>query len=251
MNESELVDKIKNKLPTGIVIASVFSLAIGQFNDTIDVANKVYGYVLSTFTDISSNEKLDKIYINASSELLKETFGPAIYIKRSTGDLHIKYYRDKNYLLSAIIENKGIAAFLIFPINGYIPSMHLHAASKGYQSKAFDLYPETLNNYSNIANIGSYYIEEIQGGQFHLLYKSISGSSNYIGKYSDLDYKVLTKFNDTSMMEEDTTLSLQKVRETLKPNFYGYSKIELLQLSQAILSASEFKMLVLKPYTHW
>lgn len=240
---TEQIEKWKSKIPKSVLTASILAIAIGQVNDTLDVLNKSYNLVLSVFTDIPSDKKLSHIYINASANILSETFGSPVYIKKTTESIQVNYYRDSNYLLSAITENNGIVAFLVFPIDGYVPEMQSHTASEGYDDKSFDTYSEVMDSHSNIANIGSYYIEEIRGGQFDLLYKSVVGSSDYLGKYSDTDYKVLIKFNDQLMMEEDLSESLKAVRETLKPNFYGYSKISLSQLEQGILSASEYKML--------
>lgn len=243
MSESEHITRWKSKLPASVITASLLSIAVGQFNDTIDVVNKSYDFVLSTFTDIPSNKKLDNIYINASSDLLVETFGAPVYIKNTIDNIKVNYYRDTNYLISAITENNGISAFLVFPIGDFIPDMRLHTASEGYQGQSFSFYDNVMSSHSNIANIGSYYIEEVRGGKFDLLYKSISGSSDYLGEYSENDYKVLMKFNDKVMMEEDVTKSLKTLRTTLKPNFYGYSKVALSLLEQGILSASEYKML--------
>ena len=243
MSESDHIAKWKSKLPASVITASILSIAVGQFNDTIDVVSKGYSFVLSKFTDIPSNKKLESIYINASSDRLRETFGSPVYIKSSTDNIKINYYRDANYLISAIIENKGISGFLIFPIDGFIPDISLHTAKDGYHGKSFDAYSDVMKSHSNIANIGSYYIEEIKGGQFDLLYKSVSGSSDYLGSYSDHDYKVLMKFNDNVMMEEDISESSKAIRATLQPNFFGYSKVSLSLLEQSILSASEYKML--------
>ena len=246
MAKLDQVEKWKRKLPASIVTISLLSIAIGQFNDTIVVVDTSYKFVLSTFTDIPSNNKLDKLYINASSTLLEETFGAPVYIKTSSDGVKVKYYRDKNYLLSAISENNAIVAFLIFPIDGYVPNMRFHAAKEGYQDQTFSLYAKASNVYSNTANIGSYYIEEVQGGQYDLLYKSISGSSDALEKYSDKNYRILIKFNEKMIMEEDITTSLNDLRHTLKPNFYGYSKVELATIQQGILSNLEYKMLTQK-----
>lgn len=240
---TDQIEKWKSKLPKSVISVSILAIAIGQINDTLDVLDKGTDFILSTFTDVPSNRKLDSIYINASSELLGETFGAPVYIKSTINNIKINYYRDPNYLISAITENDGITAFLVFPIDGYVPNIRLHTAHEGYSGKTFSAYHDVLNSHANIANIGSYYIEDIQGGQFDLLYKSVSGSSDYLGKFSDKDYKVLMKFYDQAMMEEDVSKSLKTLRTTLKPNFFGYSKVELSTLEQAILSASEYKML--------
>ena len=240
---TDQIERWKAKVPKSLLTVSILAIAIGQVNDTLDVLNKSYNYVLSTFTDIPSNNKLKNIYINASAELLNSAFGSPVYIKDTAENLQIKYYRDSKFLLSSITQNNGVVAFLVFPIEGYIPQMQAHAASQGYGNRNFNAFSEMVVSHSNVANIGSYYIEDIQGGEFDLLYKSVLGSSDYLSNFSDNDYKVLIKFNDRTMMEEDVTSSLKTLRETLKPNFYGYSKVELSILEQAILSASEYRML--------
>nr|WP_305809826.1 hypothetical protein [Photobacterium kishitanii] len=92
-NKKEVIDKlinddnsqnnIKHKWAKIIAFFSIVAIAFGGLNDTIDAVDKIYNITLSQFTDIPSHNKLSKIYVRASEELLDDTFGAPSYIKKN------------------------------------------------------------------------------------------------------------------------------------------------------------------------
>lgn len=55
--------------------------------------------------------------------------------------------------------------------------------------------------------------------------------------------QLLATFNDKLMMEEDTSSALIKLRQHIKPNFYGYSAVGLADLAPAILTKLEYELI--------
>lgn len=225
---------------------SIVAIALGQLNDTWDGVLKIVEFGESTFSDGPSHNRLNKIYINASSEVLEETFGAPIFIKdSSTGD-RIKYFKDDNFVLSTITKDNVIVAFLVFPIAGFTPDTTEHAGGSQYLNQTFDKNKDLVESHSNIARVGNYYIEEIIGGKYDMLYSSVGGVSEYLGAVDQDKMKILASFNDKAMMEEDTKDSLSKLRSSFKPNFYGYSSIGIVELEQAIMTFLEFELITQK-----
>lgn len=241
--EQDIIDKIKAKTPNPIVALVALIIAAGQFNDAIDMGSSAWDWTVSNFSDAPSNERLSKIYIRAASGILDETFGSPVYTKLANDDLQIKYYKDSKFILSAITSNDSIDAFLVFPKPGFVPEIKYHAGKGNYLNMTFSTSTSPLESLSNIARSGNYYIEEAQGGRYELLYNSVGGYSEYLSDLTKEQLQLLAKFNDQLMMEENATSSLELLREKIKPNFYGYSAVDLGDLAPAILTKLEYELI--------
>ena len=162
------------------MIGAVCAISIGQFNDTIDMVQKGSEALFSTFSDTPSNNRLSNIYIRASSDVLDETFGAPVYTKYSDGKTAIKYYKDDNFLLSAVTSNGIIDAYLVFPEAGFVPATEEHAGGENYLNEHFSDSTTPVTAISNLARSGNYYIESSDGGRYQLLYTSVGGYSEYL-----------------------------------------------------------------------
>lgn len=245
-NQEEEIVRFKLSWQTVIPWISIVAIALGQLNDTWDGVLKIWEFGQSTMTDQPSRNRLNKIYINASGDILEETFGAPIYIKEAINGNEIRYYRDKHYILSAVKKDGIIAAYLVFPFEGFEADTDEHAGGKNYLKQPFISHPNLVESHSNIASIGNYYIEEITGGKFDMLYSSVGGVSEYLGSINTDKMKLLATYNDKAMMEEDTTSALKNIREKFLPNFYGYSSIGIVELEQAILTHLEYELITNK-----
>lgn len=225
---------------------SLVAIALGQINDTWDGVLKIWEFGQSTMSDEPSRNRLNKIYINADSGILEETLGSPVYTKQlQNGDI-VTYYKDRNFILSAISKDNIIAAFLVFPQEGFTPNTSEHAGGTIYIGMPFDKSTEFVDSYLNVARIGSYYIEEISGGKFDLLYSSVGGVSEYLGQFSPKQSETLTELNSQMLLGEDYQETLKTLRHQFTPNFFGYSSIGTEELEQAILTYLEYELLTNK-----
>lgn len=225
---------------------SVVAIAIGQLNDTWEGVLKIWEFGQSTMTDQPSKNRLNRIYINASSGVLEENLGAPIYTKHAVNGSVITYYKDKRFILSAITQNDIVVAFLVFPRNDFVPNTSEHAGSSNYLEMSFDNAIDLTEAHSNVARMGNYYIEEISGGKFDLLYSSVGGVSEYQGLFSLDNMNTLISYNEKVILEEDTEETLSNLRAKFKPNFYGYTSIGIVELEQAILTYLEYELLTHK-----
>ncbi len=226
-----------------IGLISVISIALGGFNDSFEAVEKMIDFGLSQMTDIPSHKKLDKIYIRSSADILDETFGAPVYIKRSSNDDVIKYYQDDNFILSAISQDDAIAAYLVFPNDGFVPDTIEHAGGNQLFENNFNAIESVNEIRASYARTGNYYIEENNGGEFSFLYSSISGVSEFVSPMSEGSKKLLSEVTDALMMEENVSEKVQSLRLHTKPNFYGYSTLGIGALEDAILSDTEYRLI--------
>ncbi|WP_171309331.1 ETEC_3214 domain-containing protein [Vibrio splendidus] len=242
-DQKDFLEIMREKTPNSILAIIALIIAGGQFNDAIDMGSKGWDLLISNFSDAPSNERLSKVYIRASSGILEETFGSPVYTKMSNGEVQIKYYKDSKFILSAITSNDTIDAFLIFPKPGFVADVNYHAGSATYLETNFVNSTAEQDAISNIARSGNYYIEEAEGGRYELLYSSVGGYSEYLSPLSAQQLKLLADFNDKLMMEENTKDSLTKLRREIRPNFYGYTTVDLESLAPAILTKLEYELI--------
>ncbi|WP_017223452.1 ETEC_3214 domain-containing protein [Moritella dasanensis] len=241
--EYDILGMLKQKTPNSLVSIVVLIIGISQFNDAIDMGGKGWDLFMSNFSDNPSNDRLSKVYVRASSEVLDETFGSPVYKKSSEGDTEIKYYKDGKFILSAIISNGTVDAFLVFPQPGFGANTKEHAGGENYLNDNFSDLTTPMNAMSNVARTGNYYLEEAEGGHYEMLYSSIGGHSEYLAPLSNTQLQQLAEFNDVLMMDEDVTESITVLRAHMKPNFYGYSTVDITALEPAILTRLEYELL--------
>jgi len=246
MSQEEAVleqSPLKKHWGQAIALVSVVAIALGSFNDSTDALEKIYDFSLSQFTDIPSQEKLAKIYVRASADVLDETLGAPVYIKRSTdGDL-IKYFQDQRFILSAVIKDDAIAAYLVFPNDGFAPDTTLSAGGSDLLTTPFNEQEGVSDLRASLSRITTYYIEENTGGEFSNLYSSVSGYSEFDQQLLNTQHQLLETLVDDLTLGDDVTKAAQAVRQSLTPNFYGYSSLGLSALEDAILTKSEYQLI--------
>ncbi len=226
-----------------IALVSLVAIALGSFNDSMDALEKIYDFSLSQFTDIPSQDKLSQIYIRGSSGVLDETFGAPIYIKRSSAGDTIKYYRDDRFILSAVVKDEAIAAYLVFPLAGFAPDTSLSAGGEQLLNRPFSAQENVTDLRASLSRSISYYVEENTDGVFGNLYTSISGFSEFEQELAPQQRTLLTRLVDNLMLGEGIVEAAQDLRENFTPNFYGYNRLSLVDIEDAILTKSEFRLI--------
>ncbi|MEZ9595299.1 ETEC_3214 domain-containing protein [Shewanella sp. 10N.261.52.F9] len=243
MTNNEPATETKGKFARIIALVSLVAIALGGFNDTTDALKKIYDFSLSKFTDIPSQEKLDNIYIRASSDILEQNFGAPVYIKQTYNGELIKYYKDDRFILSVISKGGAISAYLVFPESGFYPDTSASSSGQELLTNSFDQQESVNDIRATISKTITYYIEENTTGEFSNLYSSVSGYSEFNTSLTPEKRATLTVLVDDMLLGEDISEPAIAVRKTLLPNFYGYSTLGLAALEEAILTNSEFRLI--------
>ncbi|WP_420899131.1 ETEC_3214 domain-containing protein [Photobacterium kishitanii] len=253
-NKKEVIDKlinddnsqnnIKHKWAKIIAFFSIVAIAFGGLNDTIDAVDKIYNITLSQFTDIPSHNKLSKIYVRAPEELLDDTFGAPSYIKKTTSGDFIKYYKDKRFILSSVTRDGAIVAFLVFPKNNFIPNTSEHAGGDNLLFTPFSSKESVTDIRVNASRSVSYYIEENPVGEFSNLYSSIAGYSEFLMPLDQEKQKLFYRLSEALVIGDNVSELVVNLRNKVIPNFYGYSIERLNDLESAILTLTEYRLMM-------
>ncbi len=234
---------LKEHWGRALALISIVAIALGSFNDSTDALKKIYDFSLSQFTDVPSQEKLTKIYVRASADVLDEALGAPVYIKRSADGNLIKYFQDKRFFLSAVIKDAAIAAYLVFPEQGFTPDTTLSAGGGDLLTTPFSEQEGVSDLRASLSRSLTYYIEENTQGEFTNLYSSVSGYSEFGRGLNSTQHELLERLVDNLTLGDDATEAAQALRNSLIPNFYGYSSLGLSALEDAILTKSEFNLI--------
>ncbi|NGN96258.1 hypothetical protein G5S52_00885 [Grimontia sp. S25] len=241
--QTRLRDKVRQKWARMIAVVSIVAIALGGLNDTFDAIEKIYNLTLSQFTDIPSHNKLNRIYIRASEGVLEETFGAPVYIKENKSGEQIKYYHDSRFILSVITKNGAIAAFLVFPEDGFIPDTREHSGGELLMERVLSNNEEVIDIRVSYSRSVSYYLEENPTGEYSNLYSSVAGFSEYHEPLDIEKRRLLFELSDAIILEEYIKEKAVALRENVTPNFYGYSTQGLESLEQAILTLTEYRLI--------
>lgn len=243
MSDNQEMEHSQGFVAKVIALASLVAIALGGFNDTSDAIGKIYDFSLSQFTDIPSTNKLEKLYVNASAEILTETLGAPVYLKKtSTGD-QVHYYRDDRFIVSSIIKDNYIAALLIFPESGFEVDTSNSPGGANLLINSFSAIESIINMKSNFSREVVYYIEENEGGKYQYLHAYLSGFSDFNQALQGRAKDELATLVDKTVMGEDVSENVANIRELLKPNFFGYTTLPLEIVEQAILTNSEYQLI--------
>lgn len=226
-----------------IALISLIAIALGSFNDSMDAIEKIYDFSMSQFTDIPSQNKLNHIYVRASSEVLTENLGAPVYIKRSSEGYTIQYFRDSRFILSAVIKDEAIAAYLVFPSYGFLPDTTLSSGGKDLLTTPFSDQDGVSDLRASQSRILTYYIEENTNSEYDNLYTSINGYSEFTEVLTDVQNRDLQKLVNDLTFGNSIIQSVKALRLSLSPNFYGYSSLGLSALEDAILTKSEYQLI--------
>ncbi|WP_407333995.1 ETEC_3214 domain-containing protein [Enterovibrio sp. 27052020O] len=241
--QRNLKDRVREKWAKTIAFVSIIAIALGGLNDTMDAIDKVYNLTLSQFTDIPSHNNLARIYIRASEDVLEETFGAPVYIKKTMAGDVIKYYDDRRFVLSAVTRDGAISAFLVFPKTDYKPNTIEHAGGDGLLETVFSTNESVSDIRVNFSRSVSYYIEENTTGTFSNLYSSVAGYSEFLEPLDEQKQRLLSELSDGLMLGDDITEMVVSLRNAVTPNFYGYSNQGLEVLESAILTLTEYRLI--------
>ena len=242
--EGILNNEVKHKWAKIIAFFSIVAIAFGGLNDTIDAVDKIYNITLSQFTDIPSRNKLSKIYIRASEKLLDDTFGAPVYLKKTSSGDFIKYYKDKRFILSSVTRDGAIVAFLVFPKNKFIPNTSEHAGGEELLLIPLSSKESVIDIRVNASRSVSYYIEENPMGEFSNLYSSIAGYSEFLMPLDQDKQKSFYQLSEALVIGTDVSELVVNLRNNITPNFYGYSIEGLNNLESAILTLTEYRLMM-------
>jgi hypothetical protein len=212
-------------------------IALGNFSEAVMIVESAVDRSISTFTNIPEYQDLSYLRSGISQDYAREIFGTPQVSRNLGQELNAEYYFDRKYLLTLLVKTGEVAGFTVISLQeGFAPAVFgewggnlgefTFAELKGMPGEFVADWTKNTASYLEIVNLG--------GGSLNR--KAFVGWVNYahgssIQGLSDLYQGVLTGENTNALREA--------LRESTKPNFYGWGNVSLADLAASILSPAD------------
>lgn len=222
------------------VTAAATFLALGAWNDSVDLIQSAYSYSVSKFTNTLDYQKLQFVQVGLNKEFIEGTFGPAQLTKTSqlNSEINYIYYLDDKYILTLFYNSQQVKAFTIITVkDDFIPLGLLELDNMATDSTLQQLAP----SFEGIAvdPKESLFVIENQLGKNALFLKKYIGNVQY-GARHFLQPAVLADIENAMLVDESTVLEKTKPLMSAPLNFFGVGQLPVDLIADAVLSPREY-----------
>lgn len=227
----------RQKTVAWVAALSLPVIALGNFSEAVMIVEDTVDRVVSAFTNIPEYDDLSYLRAGISRDYAREIFGTP-QVNRDLGDgLSAEYYFDNKYLLTLLVRSGEVSGFTVISLQ------------EGFSPQAFDDWGGPLGEFTFAALKGlpgdflvdwgknsAVYLETVNLGGNSLNQKAFAGWVNYgagseVAGLADLYQSVLTG--------EESASQRTRVRESTRPNLFGWGRVGLDDIRQSILSPSD------------
>ena len=227
----------RQKMVTWVAALSLPVIALGNFSEAVMIVEDTVDRVVSTFTNLPEYEDLSYLRAGISRDYVREIFGTP-QVNRDLGDgLGAEYYFDKKYLLTLLVRSGEVTAFTVISLqDDFSPEVFeewggplgefTFAALKGMPGEFLVDWTKNSALYLELVNLG--------GGSLNQ--KAYAGWVNY---GAGAEAAGLSKLYQSVLTDEATEKARAAVRESVRPNLYGWGRLSLADIRNSILSPTD------------
>ncbi|WP_026959687.1 ETEC_3214 domain-containing protein [Aliagarivorans taiwanensis] len=215
-------------------------IAIGQFNDTIDVVTKAFEAIRSNFTYDPDYERIERLHVNATLAHVEDTFGAAQISKPIDSDLSADYYFWPSHVVAIAHDDQRVRGYYVQALSDdFRPEFVLPSKERislGDQRIA-GLTEEFKDYVLDCSRNQTYYLEQQElysSGLFFDFYQGVV-TNNLDSELQGLICQVY----DDELLDSDPLNDLRALRHALSPNLLGFGNLSQSQLSRMLLTRSE------------
>lgn|SRR5690554_1575065 len=228
---------LRQKVVGWVAALSLPVIALGNFSEAVMIVEQGVNRVISTFTNIPEYEDLSYLRSGISREYAREIFG-APQVNRELGEgLNAEYYFHRKYLLTLLVQGSEVAGFTVITLQ------------EGFAPEAFGEWGGLLGEFtfSELKGLpddfiadwtknSAVYLESVNLGGGSLNQKAFAGWVNYGEGVSGGG---LPELYQAVLMDEDIESPRATLRESNRPNLYGWGQVSLNDMRQSILSPAD------------
>ncbi|WP_394190564.1 ETEC_3214 domain-containing protein [Pseudoalteromonas atlantica] len=222
-----------------VTFAATF-LALGAWNDSVDLLQSAYKYSVSKFTNTLDYEKLQLVQVGLNKDFIESAFGPAELMRTSQVDNQIDYtyYLNSKYILTIFYREKQVKAFTIITIkDDFIPVGLLELNNIETDSTTEQLAPGFAGLAVNPKE--SLFVVEDQLGKNSLFLKKYIGNVGFAAR-AFKEPLLLNKIEQAMLIDELKVLEQTEPLKSLPLNLYGVGQLSVDMIADAVLSSREY-----------
>lgn len=228
---------VRQKMVSWVAALTLPVIALGNFSEAVMIVESAVDRSISTFTNIPEYEDLGYLRSGISLDYARQIFGTPQVSRNIGPELNAEYYFDKKYLLTLLVKTGEVAGFTVISLQeGFAPAVFgewggnlgefTFAGLKGMPGEFVADWTKNTATYLEIINLG--------GGSLNR--KAFAGWVNY-GNGSSI--QGLSDLYQSVLVGENTEALRGALRESTKPNFYGWGNVSLGDLAASILSPAD------------
>ncbi|GGE64972.1 hypothetical protein GCM10011533_16690 [Streptosporangium jomthongense] len=209
-------------------------IALGNFSEALMIVENAIDRAVSTFTNIPEYKDLSYLRSGIDLGYAREIFGTPQVRRKLAGELSAEYFFDEKYLLTLLVKSGEVSGYIVISLQeGFAPPVFgewggnlgefTFAELKGMPGEFVADWTKNTASYLESVNLG--------GGSLNQ--KAFAGWVNY-GDGSSV--QGLAELYQSVLLDSDSEASRKALRESTKPNVYGWGDISLGDLTASILS---------------
>jgi len=229
--------RFRQKVVGWVAALTLPVIALGNFSEAVMIVESAIDRAVSTFTNIPEYQDLGYLRSGISLDYAREIFGTPQVRRHLKQELNAEYYFDEKYLLTLLVKSGEVAGYTVISLQeGFAPSVFgewggdlgefTFAESKGLPGEFVADWTKNSATYLESINLG--------GGSLNQ--KAFIGWVNY-GDGSSV--QGLAELYQSVLLDDDSDELRNTLRESTKPNFYGWGNLSLSDLTASILSPTD------------
>lgn len=238
-NQSDVVAGVsfRQKVVSWIATITLPVIALGSFSEAVMIVESAVDRAISTFTNIPEYKDLAHLRSGISLDYAREIFGTPQVRRNLDQELNAEYYFDEKYLLTLLVRSGEVTGYTVISLQ------------EGFAPPVFDEWGGALGEFTFAELKGmpgefsadwtknsAAYLESINLGGGSLNQKAFAGWVNY-GDGSSV--QGLAELYQSVLLDGDTGVLRNTLRESTTPNVYGWGNVSLGDLTASILSPAD------------
>lgn len=228
---------VRQKAVSWVAALTLPVIALGNFSEAIFLVESATDRAISTFTNIPEYKDLGYLRSGISLDYAREIFGTPQVRRNLRPELSAEYYFNKKYLLTLLVHSQEVTGFTVISLqDGFAPSVFGEWGGGLGEFTFSELKGMPAEFVADWTKNSATYLESVNLGGGSLNQQAFAGWVNY-GDGSTA--QGLAKLYQSVLLGEDSGELRKALRESTKPNVYGWGNVSLGELTASILSPTD------------
>lgn len=228
---------VRQKMVSWVAALTLPVIALGNFSEAVMIVESAVDRSISTFTNIPEYKDLGYLRSGISLEYAREIFGTPQVSRNLGSQLNAEYYFDEKYLLTLLVKTGEVAGYTVISLQeGFAPTVFGEWGGNLGEFTFAQLKGLPGEFVADWTKNSAAYLESVNLGGGSLNQKAFVGWVNY-GEGSSIEG--LAELYRSVLLDGDTEVLREALRESTKPNFYGWGNLALVDLTASILSPTD------------
>ncbi|MGO3295657.1 MAG: ETEC_3214 domain-containing protein [Marinobacter sp.] len=228
---------VRQKAVSWVAALTLPVIALGNFSEAVFLVESATDRAISTFTNIPEYKDLSYLRSGISLDYAREIFGTPQVGRNLERDLSAEYYFNKKYLLTLLVKSGEVTGFTVISLQeDFAPPVFGEWGGDLGEFTFAELKGMPAEFVADWTKNSATYLESVNLGGGSLNQKAFAGWVNY-GDGSRV--QGLAELYRSVLLGGDSDALRTTLRESTKPNVYGWGNVSLEDLTASILSPTD------------